>query len=90
MSALSLKKLREKSKDIVMELLRGNEDLFKRDLHARLDKIRFWRKLRKRFSLSEPEDEDDDNEVFDWWKHDMKGVYYSMCTKHKTFYRKGD
>ena len=54
-------------KDVVNKILKKDTNLFKRDLLARLEKKRFWKKHCKDIDLEEPI-ESDDNEQFDWWR----------------------
>lgn len=85
-------KKRQQKPDVIRTLLERDEDLQTRDLHARLQKIKFWKIHRKRvLGPQVPGEEYDLNEDFTWITPENEGdIYYAMGTKFKTVYRKGE
>eukprot|EP00347_Sterkiella_histriomuscorum_P010279 403376910 len=83
------KKRKPQPKDVVYKLVEQDPELSKRDLQARLLKLKNWKEQYKKFNQ--------DNEIYDvdedfskWWSYFDDKVYYAMGAKFKTFYRKGD
>ena len=61
----------------------------RRDLQAKLFKIRQRKALRKRIFVFE-EAAEDYEEYKNWYNTDMENIYFAMYARHRTCYRKGD
>ncbi|CDW88807.1 set domain protein [Stylonychia lemnae] len=82
------KKKQGQPKDVVYQLIDQNQSLSKRDLQARLLKLKWWKESHKKFNQdNELYDVDED---FSWWSYYDEKVYYAMGAKFKTYYQKGD
>lgn len=83
--------------DVIMKLIEKDKSLVRRDLEARLARIRFQQaNLKKYRKLSNITAEEitifDETEDYSWWKgiEDDRGIYFAMGTKFSSKYLKGD
>ena len=83
--------------DIVNTLIQKDKSLYRRDLEARLARVRrqqsALKKFRKISNITAEELTDfDGTEDYSWWRgvEDDRGVYFAMGTKFSSHYRKGD
>lgn len=84
-------------KDVVMELINSDRKLVRRELEARLARIKkLQANLLKWRSLVKIDAEEltkfDDDEEYDWYKghEDQRSVFFAMGTKFGSSYKKGD
>jgi hypothetical protein len=86
-----------KPEDVVMKIISRDKSLVRRDLEARLKRIRHLqaqlKKFRKLSSVSAEEFTDfDKTEDYSWWQgiEDNRGIYFALGTKFASTYKKGD
>lgn len=82
-------KKKEVKVDPVDQLLEKDKTLARRDVQAKLYKIRNKKSLRKRVFVFE-EAAEDYEEYKNWYNTDMENIYFAMYARHRTCYRKGD
>ena len=70
-------------------MLEKDKVLARRDLQAKLFKIRQRKALRKRIFVFEEANEDYE-EYKNWYNSNMENIYFAMYARHRTCYRKGD
>ena len=84
-------------KDVVMELIKSNKTLIRRELEARLARIKKLQanlsKWREKVKIEATElTKFDEDECYDWYKglDEKRNVYFAMGTKFGSSYKKGD
>jgi hypothetical protein len=87
------KKKKPKVMDIVDKLIQSQKELQKRDIEARVRKLKMRHLLRKRIAVHDEPIEDCEN-FKKWFKHEQvikdNDIYFAMHCRHTTSYRQGD
>lgn len=70
-------------------MIQNDKTLARRDVEAKLFKIRQKKALRKRvYTFDEANEDYEDYKK--WFNSDMENCYFAMYARHRTCYRKGD